>query len=90
VDLILINLNAASLSMTPRCPHLRRHGETARCPIWVIRDQIEPTASPAKSAMPPKAEANQSIRDHQDMSRSRGGLTSKIHAVVDTNGLPVR
>ena len=26
--------------------------------------------------------------DHQDMGRSRGGLTSKIHAVVDTNGLP--
>jgi transposase len=25
----------------------------------------------------------------QDMGRSRGGLTSKIHAVVDTNGLPV-
>jgi transposase len=24
------------------------------------------------------------------MGRSRGGLTSKIHAVVDTNGLPVR
>jgi hypothetical protein len=24
------------------------------------------------------------------MRRSRGGLTSKIHAVVDTNGLPVR
>jgi len=23
------------------------------------------------------------------MGRSRGGLTSKIHAVVDTNGLPV-
>src|SRR3981189_633223 len=23
--------------------------------------------------------------DHQDMGRSRGGLTSKIHAVVDTN-----
>jgi hypothetical protein len=28
--------------------------------------------------------------NHQDMSRSRGDLTSKIHAVVDTNGLPVR
>jgi transposase len=28
--------------------------------------------------------------NHQDMGRSRGGLTSKIHAVVDTNGLPVR
>jgi transposase len=26
---------------------------------------------------------------HQDMGRSRGGLTSKIHAVVDTNGLTV-
>ena len=24
------------------------------------------------------------------MGRSRRGLTSKIHAVVDTNGLPVR
>jgi transposase len=28
--------------------------------------------------------------NHQDMGRSRGGLTSKIHAVVDTHGLPVR
>ena len=27
--------------------------------------------------------------NHQDMGRSRRGLTSKIHAVVDTNGLPV-
>jgi transposase len=27
--------------------------------------------------------------NHQDMVRSRGGLTSKIHAVVDSNGLPV-
>ena len=26
----------------------------------------------------------------QSMGRSRGGLTSKIHAVVDTNGLPIR
>jgi transposase len=26
----------------------------------------------------------------QSMDRSRGGLTSKVHAVVDTNGLPVR
>jgi len=24
------------------------------------------------------------------VGRSRGGLTSKIHALVDTNGLPVR
>ena len=24
------------------------------------------------------------------MGRSRGGLTSKVHAVMDTNGLPVR
>jgi hypothetical protein len=26
----------------------------------------------------------------KSMGRSRGGLTSKIHAVVDSNGLPVR
>jgi transposase len=26
----------------------------------------------------------------QDMGRSRGGWTSKVHAVVDANGLPVR
>ena len=26
----------------------------------------------------------------QSMGRSRGGLTSKIHALVDANGLPVR
>jgi transposase len=26
----------------------------------------------------------------QSMGRSRGGLTSKIHALVDTNGLPIR
>jgi transposase len=27
--------------------------------------------------------------NHQDIGRSRGGLTSKIHALVDTNGLSV-
>ena len=27
--------------------------------------------------------------NHRDMGRSRGGLTSEIHAVVDSNGLPV-
>jgi hypothetical protein len=26
----------------------------------------------------------------QSMGRSRGGLTSEIHAVVDHNGLPIR
>jgi transposase len=31
------------------------------------------------------------IRNRKEsMGRSRGGLTSKIHAVVDTNGLPIR
>jgi len=28
--------------------------------------------------------------EQQDMGRSRGGLTSMIHAVVDADGLPVR
>jgi hypothetical protein len=27
--------------------------------------------------------------NHREMGRSRGGLTSKIHAVVDTRGRPV-
>lgn len=27
--------------------------------------------------------------NHRDLGRSRGGLTNKIHAVVDTNGMPV-
>ena len=31
-----------------------------------------------------------SRNQRQSMGRSRGGLTSKIHAVVDSNGLPVR
>src|SRR4029453_9975507 len=31
-----------------------------------------------------------SLNRRQSMGRSRGGLTSKIHAVVDSNGLPVR
>jgi transposase len=30
-----------------------------------------------------------SDNNHQDIGRARGGLTSKIHAVVDTNGLPI-
>ena len=30
------------------------------------------------------------MNQRQSMGRSRGGLTSKIHAVVDGNGLPVR
>jgi transposase len=30
------------------------------------------------------------ITRNRRQSRSRGGLTSKIHALVDTNGLPVR
>ncbi len=33
--------------------------------------------------------ASISDNHHQDMGRSRGGLTSKIHAAVDGNGLPV-
>jgi transposase len=28
--------------------------------------------------------------NQQHMGRSRGGLTTKIHAVVDTNGLPIQ
>lgn len=34
-------------------------------------------------------EARIANNNHQDMDRSRGGLANKIHAVVDTNGLPL-
>jgi transposase len=34
--------------------------------------------------------ANIIMNRRQSMGRSRGGLTSKIRAVVDSNGLPVR
>lgn len=37
----------------------------------------------------PASRATASNREQQ-MGRSRGGLTSKIHAVVDADGLPVR
>jgi hypothetical protein len=40
----------------------------------------------------PRASARRLHQSEQKTSigRSRGGLTSKIHAVVDTNGLPVQ
>jgi transposase len=34
--------------------------------------------------------ASIAVNREQDMGRSRGGLTSKIHAVVDADGLPVQ
>jgi hypothetical protein len=40
--------------------------------------------------MTPPCSASITRNRRQSMGRSRGGLTSKIHAVVDTNGLPVR
>ena len=39
----------------------QQQSRPARCPLWVIRDRAEPAASPAMSAMPPKAEEIQSI-----------------------------
>jgi Transposase DDE domain len=38
----------------------------------------------------PGRHQDSAIARSQSMGRSRGGLTSKIHAVVDANGLPVR
>jgi len=42
------------------------------------------------SALAGAHDAAVQMNRRQSMGRSRGGLTSKIHAVVDTNGLPVR
>jgi hypothetical protein len=51
-----------------------------RCPVWVHLRQGRVSS---------KHGACVADNNHQDMGRSRGGLTSKIHAVMDTNGLPV-
>ena len=54
----------------------------------INRYRGDPAANLTISPMPQHG-ACVADNDHQDMGRSRGGLTSKIHAVVDTNGLPV-
>jgi hypothetical protein len=41
-----------------------RH-RTRRGRLWVTRDRVEPAASPAMSAKPPKAEVNSRLRDAQ-------------------------
>jgi transposase len=48
--------------------------------------QMIDTSVSACTSMGPCIEGNK----EQLMGRSRGGLTSKIHAVVDTNGLPLQ
>ena len=49
-------------------------GRQRRCPIWVIRDRLEPAASPAISAVPPKAEVNSELhRLPDDILSAVGG-----------------
>jgi transposase len=62
-------------------PHHERAGQRPRCVGTDDRHVDRPRASAWGLHHPNRK---------QSMGRSRGGLTSKIHAVVDTNGLPVR
>jgi hypothetical protein len=56
-----------------------------------IRDRIELAVQMIDTSVVRVHQHGACIADnnHQEMGRSRGGLTCKIHAVVDTNGLPV-
>jgi hypothetical protein len=42
------------VNIKPKSNH-RLPPKKLRCPMWVIRDRVEPAASPAMSAMPLKA-----------------------------------
>jgi hypothetical protein len=46
----------------------------AKLPLWVIRDRVKPAASPAMSAMPPKAEVDSEHRAWTHYARSTATL----------------
>ena len=81
----------------PRRTCYNRFVRWRRAGVW---DQIMEALAAAHDAAVQTIDASV-VRQHQhgaciaenseqDMGRSRGGLTSKVHAVVDANGLPVR
>jgi hypothetical protein len=47
-------------------------------PHWVIRDRVEPVASPAVSAMPPKAEVNSEHERASDGALRVGGAARDV------------
>jgi hypothetical protein len=65
------------IGLEPVCTIARR---VARLPKWVIRDRVEPVASPAKSAMPPKAEVNpeHSVKDRAPFGQALSVPTSSV------------
>lgn len=61
--------------------------------FWVLRSGAHDTSAQMIDASIVRVHQHGSCVNRnrrQSMGRSRGGLTSKIHAVVDANGLPVR
>src|SRR5271169_2563762 len=81
----------------PRTTYYNRFVRWRRAGVW---DQIMDALAAAHDAAVQMIDTSV-VRVHQhgaciagnreqDMGRSRGGLTSKVHAVVDANGLPVR
>src|SRR5258708_2838826 len=72
----------------PRTTCYNRFVRWRRAGVW---DQIMDALAAGHDACACTSKAPVSPdNNHQDMGRLRGGLTSKIHAMVDTNGLPVR
>lgn len=77
-------------------PHVARFVGWRQAGVWNrIMDALaaghDPTAQMIDTSIVRVHQHGACIADNnqQDVGRSRGGLTSKIHAVVDTNGMPV-
>src|ERR1700730_19050012 len=92
----LINLPGGRLARSPRTTCYNRFVRWRRAGVW---DQIMDALAAGHDAAVQMIDTSV-VRVHQhgaciadnnqqDMGRSRGGLTGKIHAVVDTNVLPV-
>ena len=65
---------------------------TPGCQVWVIFTEHNAAVQMIDTSIVRVHQHGACIAGNKEqlMDRSRGGLTSKIHAVVDTNGMPLR
>ena len=65
---------------------------TPGCQVWVIFTEHNAAVQMIDTSIVRVHQHGACIAGNKEqlMGRSRGGLTSKIHAVVDTNGMPLR
>ena len=87
------NRRAADLGLDQGLVHRRHNRRRRYTEFGHVHMSMRATGLPERSALPQCVVGDGACITRnrtQSMSRSRGGLTSKIHAVVDTNGLPVR